>query len=110
MWIGVMSCLRMSGAVLKVIGYGGKGECTLLVSGKKTSCLTRSLKRNITSFIDYDDTRPGPLTHTGAVVVPSSWPWEKLELQERDTPATVLGYESVFRIGVVSCQRITILA
>lgn len=75
--------------VLKVIeDMGGKGECTLLVSGKKTSWFSAILGNGtLMHSIDYDDTRPGPLTHTGAVVVPSVLAMGRnLELQERDTP------------------------
>jgi 2-methylcitrate dehydratase PrpD len=89
--------------VLKVIkDMGGKRECTLLVSGKKTSWFNAILGNGtLMHSIDYDDTRPGPLTHTGAVVVPSVMAMgEKLGASGKEVLlATVLGYESVFRIG-----------
>jgi 2-methylcitrate dehydratase PrpD len=89
--------------VLKIIeDMGGKGQCTLLVNGKKTSWFNAILGNGtLMHSIDYDDTRPGPLTHTGAVVVPSVLAMgEKLGASGKEILlATVLGYESVFRIG-----------
>jgi 2-methylcitrate dehydratase PrpD len=89
--------------VLKVVEeMGGKKECTLLVSGKKTSWFN-AITVNGTLFhsIDYDDTRPGALTHTGSVVVPSVLSiGEKLGASGKEAIlATVLAYEVVFRVG-----------
>lgn len=89
--------------VLKLIEeIGGKEECTLLVSGKKTSWFNAVLGNGtLMHSIDYDDTRPGPLTHTSAVVVPAALALsEKLGTSGKETIlATVLGYEVVSRIG-----------
>jgi 2-methylcitrate dehydratase PrpD len=89
--------------VLKTIEeMGGKEECTLLVSGPKT-CWFNAIIGNGTLMhsIDYDDTRPGPLTHTGAILVPSVLALtEKLGTSGKEAIlAAVLGYEVVFRIG-----------
>jgi 2-methylcitrate dehydratase PrpD len=89
--------------VFKVIeDMGGKEECTLLVSGKRTSWFNAILGNGTAMHsIDYDDTRPGIATHIGAVVVPSVLALsEKLGTSGKDVIlASVLGYEVISRIG-----------
>jgi 2-methylcitrate dehydratase PrpD len=89
--------------VFKVIDdMGGKEECTLVVSGKKTSWFNAILGNGTAMHsIDYDDTRPGIATHIGAVVVPSVLAFgEKLGTSGKDAIlATVLGYEVASRIA-----------
>lgn len=81
---------------------GGNAESTVIVKGSKTSWFNAILiNGTLMHSIDYDDTRPGPLTHTGAVVVPALLTMgEKLGSSGKDIIlAAVLGYEVVFRIG-----------
>jgi 2-methylcitrate dehydratase PrpD len=89
--------------VFKVIDeMGGREECTLLVSGKRTSWFNAILGNGTAMHsIDYDDTRPGIATHIGAVVVPSVLALsEKLGTSGKDLIlASVLGYEVTSRIG-----------
>jgi len=89
--------------VQKVIEeIGGKEDCTLIVSGKKTSWFNAILVNGTCMHaIDYDDTRPGPITHTGAVVVPAVLALsENLKSSGKDAIlAAVLAYEVVVRIA-----------
>lgn len=81
---------------------GGKKECTLFVSGKKTSWFNAILcNGTLMHSIDYDDTRSSVITHIGATVVPSTLALaEKLGASGKEMIlATVLGYEVVFRVG-----------
>jgi 2-methylcitrate dehydratase PrpD len=81
---------------------GGNEDCTLIVSGKKTSWFNAILVNGtFMHSIDYDDTRPGPITHTGAVVVPAILSMgEKLRSSGKDAIlAAVIAYETVVRVG-----------
>jgi 2-methylcitrate dehydratase PrpD len=89
--------------VLKVAEeIGGKADCTIIVNGKKTSWFNAILVNGIFMHsIDFDDTRPGPITHTGALVVPPSLALnEKIGGSGKDAIlSVVLAYEVVSRIG-----------
>jgi len=89
--------------VLKLIAdLGNTAECSLLVSGKKTSWLNAILVNGtFCHSIDYDDTRAGLTTHIGAVVVPTVLSiGEKLGASGRDViSAAVIAYEVVYRIS-----------
>jgi len=81
---------------------GGREECTLLAGGRKSSWFNAVLVNGACMHsIDYDDTRPGPITHTGAVVVPATLAFcEKLQRSGKDAILNaVLAYEAVSRIG-----------
>jgi 2-methylcitrate dehydratase PrpD len=98
----VLSKGEVSPVFKTIEDLGGNRECSLLVSGQKTSWFNAILcNGTLMHSIDYDDTRPGPLTHTGAVIVPTILALgEKLGTSGKGLLlAAVLGYETVFRIG-----------
>ena len=81
---------------------GGREECTLIGSGKKTSWFNAILVNGTWMHsLDYDDTRPCLFIHTGAVVVPAVLALgEKLGISGREAVvAAVLGHEVIFRIA-----------
>lgn len=81
---------------------GGKKECTLIGSGKKTSWFNPILVNGtLMHSLDYDDTRPCLFIHTGAVIVPTVLALgEKLRISGREAIlAAVLGHEVIFRIA-----------
>jgi 2-methylcitrate dehydratase PrpD len=81
---------------------GGKEECTILVSGEKTSWFNAIMANGtLMHSIDYDNTRIGGMIHPGAVVVPSVLAiCEKLGSSGRDAIlATVLANEVISRIA-----------
>ena len=82
--------------------WGGRKDCTLIGSGEKTSWFNAILVNGtFMHSLDYDDTRPGLVTHTGVVVVPAVLALgEKLKISGKEAIlATVLGHETVFRVA-----------
>jgi len=90
--------------VFKVIEeIGGQEECTLLVSGKKTSWFNAILANGtLMHSIDYDNTRIGAMVHPAAVVVPAVLTFsEKLGSSGKETIlAAVLANEVIYRTAM----------
>lgn len=84
------------------IEMGGAGPCTILVSGKRTSCVNAAFANSyFANFLDADDTLLN-YAHLAHIVVPSALAVaEKVDATgERLITATALGYEIAARVGL----------